>query len=292
MEKICNQCPRHCKVNREKEVGFCGANNIIKISKVMFHHWEEPVISGGEKDKGSGAIFFSHCNLKCVYCQNYEISHFDVGKNYSEKELANLFKELENNGALNINLVTPTHYVENILNALKIYKPKIPVVYNTGGYDSPEELLKLCGYVDIFLTDFKYYDDKLAIKYSGCPNYFKNMQKCLKAMRKVCPKDEFCDGLMKKGIIVRHLLLPNNTDDSINVLKEIKNILGEKTYISLMSQYTPHGKAQDYAEINRKLKPLEYKRVKNYMLKLGFTNGFVQEMSSATDLFIPDFKEN
>ena len=289
MKNFCEQCPRHCKVNRKEKIGFCGAKNLCQISKVMLHHWEEPIISGGENDKGSGAIFFSHCNLKCVYCQNYEISHFDVGKTIADEELASIFKELENNGALNINLVTPTHYVENILNALKIYKPKIPIVYNTGGYDSSEMLKKLKGYVDIFLTDFKYYNNDLALKYSSAPNYLDNIQKCLSVMKDICPEDVIENGLMKKGIIIRHLILPNHTDDSIKVLDEIKRILGEKTYISLMSQYTPHGKACDFEEINRKLKPLEYKRVKNYMISLGFVNGFVQELNSATEEFIPDF---
>ena len=294
MESFCKSCPRHCKVNRKESVGFCGAKNFCQISKVMFHHWEEPVISGGEKDVGSGAIFFSHCNLKCVYCQNYEISHFDVGKTCIDAELAMIFRDLEQNGALNINLVTPTHYAQNIINALKIYRPKIPIVYNTGGYDSPEMLKKLKNYVDVYLTDFKYYDNALAEKYSSAPKYLENIKKCLKIMRENCPEDIVENGLMKKGIIVRHLILPNHTDDSIKVLDEIKNILGEKTYISLMSQYTPHGKACDFEEINRKLKPLEYKRVKNHLIKLGFINGFVQELESATEEFIPDFetKEN
>ena len=291
MENFCNQCPRRCKVDRKKSFGFCGAGDECKISKVMFHHWEEPIISGSETQNGSGAIFFSQCNLKCVYCQNYEISHFEGGKTYSDQELSNLFKQLESDGALNINLVTPTHYSQNIINALKIYKPKIPIVWNSGGYDSPEVLKKLKGLVDIYLTDFKYYDNKLAEKYSKCKNYLENIQKNLKIMRQNIKKDKLKNGLMKKGIIVRHLILPNHTDDSINVLKEIKNILGTKTYISLMSQYTPHGLAKNYPEINRKLKMLEYKRVKNFMISLGFENGFVQNLDSATEEFIPDFKE-
>lgn len=292
MESFCKQCPRHCKVNRKESTGFCGAKNLCQISKVMLHHWEEPIISGGEKDRGSGTIFFSHCNLKCVYCQNYEISHFDVGQVCTDEKLANIFKELEKRGALNINLVTPTHYIENILNALKIYKPKIPIIYNTGGYDSPEMLKKLKGYVDVFLTDFKYYSDELALKYSSAPNYLGNIQKCLSVMKSICTEDVIENGLMKKGIIVRHLILPNHTDDSLKVLDEIKNILGAKTYVSLMSQYTPHGQAFEFKEINRKLKPLEYKRVKNYLFSLGFTNGFVQELNSATEEFIPDFQNS
>ena len=288
---MCKQCPRHCKVDRTNSVGFCGAKDVCEISKVMFHHWEEPVISGDETQKGSGAIFFSHCNLKCVYCQNYEISHFKNGKEYSFKELANLFKKLEDEGALNINLVTPSHYSKNIISALKIYKPKIPVVWNSGGYDDENVIKELKDYVDIYLTDLKYFDNALSQRYSYCKDYFEKASKSLIQMRKNCPEDVIENGLMKKGIIVRYLILPNNTGDSLKVLDWIKNNLGTKTFISLMSQYTPFGEAKNFDEINRKLKPLEYKRVFNYFLKLGFINGFTQELSSACEKYIPDFEK-
>ncbi len=291
MENYCTSCPRHCKTNRVSNVGFCEAKNECIVAKVMLHHWEEPVISGDENSAGSGAIFFSHCNLKCVYCQNFEISHFETGEKYSPVTLAELFKKLEKQGALNINLVTPTHYAFEILEALQIYKPKIPIVWNTGGFESCEIVEKLKNYVDIFLTDFKYYSNELSSKYSSCPNYFENCSKSLLKMREIVPEDIIQNGLMKKGIIVRHMILPGCTSDSIQILNWIKENLGTKTCISLMSQYTPCGNAKNFPEINRKLKPIEYKIVKNHLLKLGLENGFLQNLSSANTCFIPNFDE-
>ena len=290
MKTFCNFCPRHCQTDRTTSVGFCGATNDIKINKIMLHYWEEPIISGTDTTpkKGSGAIFFSHCNLQCVYCQNYDISHSDYGKSYTPKQLAQVFYKLEKQGATNINLVTPTHYSLLILQALKIYKPAIPVVWNTGGFESPETILQLKGFVDIFLTDFKYYDDALALKYSGAKNYCSTAIASLRAMRQICPQDEICDGLMKRGIIVRHLVLPNHTEDSKNVLNTIVSVLGKSTIVSLMSQYLPVGHAKDFPELNRKLKPIEYKVVKNYMYKLGL-DGFVQQLESANQQYIPNF---
>lgn len=289
----CLSCPRECKINRENQLGFCGANNQIQINKIMLHYWEEPIVSGTEQTpkQGSGVIFFSHCNLKCVYCQNYEISHNNFGNFHTPQELAQVFKKLEEQGAANINLVTPTHYALQILEALKIYKPNIPVVWNTGGYESAEIIKKLDGFVDVFLTDFKYYDNALAIKYSSAPNYLENCVSALKEMKKICPNDLIENGLIQKGIIVRHLVLPNHTEDSKKVLQTIKQTLGQNTIVSLMSQYIPVGQAKNFPEINRKLKPIEYKVVKNYMYKLGL-DGFVQEMESATTSYIPNFNTN
>lgn len=293
MLERCLNCPRECFVNREEQAGFCGANNKIQINKIMLHFWEEPIISGTDETskKGSGAIFFSHCNLKCVYCQNYEISHGNFGDYYSTEQLAEVFKQLEASGAANINLVTPTHYSLQILEALKSYKPKIPVVWNTGGFESPEIIKKLEGYVDIFLTDFKYHSDELAKKYSSAPNYFECCTKSLAEMKKICPQNIIVDGLMQKGIIVRHLVLPNCIEDSKKVLEDIKSILGSDAIVSLMSQYIPVGEAKNFAELNRKLKPIEYKIVKSYMYKLGL-DGFVQELESANKNYIPDFNTN
>lgn len=290
MNTFCEYCPRHCVTDRDTTLGYCRANNQILINKIMLHYWEEPIISGTEHTprKGSGAIFFSHCNLKCVYCQNYEISHGDCGRYYSPQQLAQVFRDLEGQCATNINLVTPTHYSLLILEALKIYRPKIPVVWNTGGYESPDVIRKLKGYVDIFLTDFKYYDDNLALKYSGATNYLQFAIDSLRAMREICPHDEIVNGLMQSGIIVRHLVLPNHTDDSKRVLDTIVSTLGQSTIVSLMSQYIPMGRAKDYPEINRKLKPIEYKVVKRYMYSLGL-DGFVQELDSACTQYIPDF---
>lgn len=290
MENICKYCPRACKINRKNSVGFCGANDKIMINKIMLHFWEEPIISGDETTpkRGSGAIFFSHCNLKCVYCQNYEISHGNFGEYYTTEQLAKVFRDLEEQGAANINLVTPTHYSLLILKALKIYKPKIPVVWNTGGYELPSVVKQLDGYVDIFLTDFKYHSNELALRLSGAKDYFEYCTNSLKAMKEICPKNIVEDGLMKKGIIIRHLVLPNHIDDSKKVLQEIKNIFGTDVIVSLMSQYVPVGKAKDFKDINRKLKPIEYKAVKKFMYDLGL-DGFVQEMDSATTNYIPDF---
>ena len=290
MENICNSCPRKCATNRLKTTGFCGATNKIQINKAMLHFWEEPIISGDEttKKRGSGAIFFSHCNLGCVYCQNYDISHGDFGEFVTPEQLVQIFKDFENQNATNINLVTPTHYAFQILDALKIYKPKIPVVWNTGGYENPEVVKQLEGFVDIFLTDFKYHDDELAKKYSFAPNYLQNCIQSLKVMKQICPQNIVVDGLMQKGIVVRHLVLPSHTNDTKQVLCDIKSVLGTDAIVSLLSQYVPVGKASNFPEINRKLKPIEYKVAKAWMYKLGL-DGFVQEMDSATTDFIPDF---
>ena len=290
MPNYCDFCPRKCSVDRSTQKGFCGANDKILVNKIMLHYWEEPIISGTDTTpkRGSGAIFFGHCNLGCVYCQNYEISHGDYGTYYTPEQLATVFCDLERQGATNINLVTPTHYARYILEALKIYKPSIPVVWNTGGYESAQIIHSLGGYVDIFLTDYKYYDDKLAIKYSHAPNYRQNAIDALRAMREIVPQDIIKDGLMQKGIIVRHLVLPSHTGDSQKVLDSIKDTLGQNTIVSLMSQYVPVGRAKDYPEINRRLRPIEYKIVKKHMYELGL-EGFVQEMGSATTEYIPDF---
>lgn len=290
MKEICTNCPRHCLCDRENKNGFCKAGNTCEIAKIMLHHWEEPIISGTENMAGSGAIFFNHCNLKCVYCQNYEISHQESGKEYSPTQLAQVFKDLESQNALNINLVTPTHYSAQIIQALKIYKPKIPVVWNCGGFEDAKIINQLKGLVDVFLTDFKYYSNSLANKYSSCPNYFEKCSTAILKMREIVPQDVLENGLMKKGLIIRHMVLPNNYKDSLEVLNWIKDSLGTKTYISLLSQYTPHGRACDFPEINRPLKKLEYKLVTNHLLNLGFENGFLQELSSASESFIPDFK--
>ena len=286
MENLCNICPRKCNVNREKSVGFCKAGVKPKINKVMLHYFEEPPIS----DKnGSGAIFFSSCTLKCIYCQNYEISTECEGKEVSIDTLVSLFKQLENAGANNINLVTPTHYTEQIINALDIYRPKIPIVWNTSGYETVETIKKLKNYVDIYLTDFKYYSSDLSARLSLAPNYFEECSKATLEMRKNQPEDIFENGLMKKGMIIRHLCLPNQTKDSEKIIDWIYENLGNKTYLSLMSQYVPMAKAKSDPELNRKIKPLEYKILVNKLEKLGFENVFLQDFSSASTEYTPDF---
>lgn len=281
----CNLCPRKCNIDRNVTKGFCNTYNGVTLALCNLHFSEEPIISG---TNGSGTIFFSGCNLKCVYCQNFDVSRNKIGKEVSVERLAEIFKELENQGAHNINLVTPTHYANQIIEALKIYKPNIPIVYNTNGYESVETLQKLKDYVDIYLTDFKYFSSEISAKYSKAPNYKDVATSALKQMLINQPENIIENGLMKKGVIVRHLVLPNNTDDSIAVLEHLYNTFGNQLTISLMSQYTPFGLSKDFEEINRTIKPIEYKRVLFKLQKLGF-GGFMQELTSSSITYIPNF---
>lgn len=285
----CKICPRACEINREKEAGFCGQTEKVRISKVMFHHYEEPLISGEEKSKGSGAVFFTGCNLKCAFCQNYPISHKNKGKNISIKKLASIFKKLEKKGALNINLVTPSHFTLQIIETLKIYKPQIPIVWNSNGYETKETIELLKDYVDVYLVDLKYMDNDLSTKYSKATNYVENATLAIKQMKENQPNDIIENGLMKKGIIIRHLILPTHTADSIKCLDFIHDEIGENTIVSLMSQYEPRYEANKYPEINRKITPLEYKRVVNHAIKLNMTNCFTQDLSSADSKYTPKF---
>lgn len=285
----CNICPRACKTNRAKSIGFCGQTEKVRISKVMFHHYEEPIISGNENDKGSGAIFFTGCNLKCVFCQNYPISHKNKGKNISTKRLAKIFKELEKKGALNINLVTPSHFTNQIIEALKIYKPQIPIVWNSNGYETKETIEKLKDFVDIYLVDLKYMSNELSMKYSKAQNYVENAKSAIIQMKNNQPKDIIENGLMKKGMIIRHLILPTHTIDSINCLNFINEQIGNDTIVSIMSQYEPRYDAVNHVEINRKITPLEYKRVVNHALKLNMENCFTQDLTSADSKYTPKF---
>ena len=282
----CKMCPRKCGINRDNAVGFCGVTNTVKIARAGLHYWEEPIISGKE---GSGTIFFSGCNLKCVYCQNYDISSQAFGKEISVERLAEIFKELEDKGANNINLVTPSHYVDQIISALKIYRPNIPIVYNTSGYDSVETLRKLEGVVDIYLTDLKYCSSELSKKYSKAENYFDVATQAIKEMVRQQPHNEYKDNMLTKGVVIRHMVLPNNIQDSFNVLNWINEELGGETLVSIMGQYTPYHNSEQYPEINRKLKPIEYKMVINHFLKIGLKNGFSQDLDSASEEYIPPF---
>lgn len=285
----CEICPRRCLVDRERQKGYCLQADKVRIAKVMFHHFEEPTISGGEKEKGSGAIFFSGCNLRCVFCQNYPISHQNKGKNISVKKLAKIFKKLEKQGALNINLVTPSHFTNQIIEALNIYRPQIPIVWNSNGYECEETIKTLKDYVDIYLVDLKYFNNDLSTKYSKANNYVENATKAIKQMKNNQPKDIIENGLMKKGLIIRHLILPTHTSDSINCLNFIHDEIAENTIVSLMSQYEPRYNAKEYPEINRKITPLEYKRVINHALKLNMTNCFTQDLTSADSKYTPKF---
>ena len=282
---ICDSCPRHCKIDRSKNTGFCGTNNNIKLAKVDVFMLEEPVISG---TNGSGAIFFSGCNLKCCFCQNYKISHECFGREISTERLIEIFKELEAKNVHNINLVSPSHYSLQILEALKIYKPKLPVVWNSNGYESLETLDKIAPYVDIFLVDLKFFDDELSQKYCKAKNYFDVASKAIKSMIAYQPKliyDE--SGMLKKGVVVRHLVMPNHVDDSLKLLDWIANNAKNNCLVSIMGQYTPYYKSSKYPEINRKLKPIEYKKVLNEAKKLKIENGFFQSLDSSDEMFIP-----
>lgn len=283
MDKTCNLCPRQCGVNRDKMIGACGMSNTARIALAMLHRWEEPIISG---TNGSGTIFFSGCNLKCNYCQNYDVSHRGKGYDISEYELAECFKSLESEGAHNINLVTPNHYVENIIHALDIYRPNIPICYNTSGYDSIDTVKRLIPYVDIFLTDFKYGISALARELSGAEDYVDVASEAVKLMR-VAKPDVIEGGLMKQGIIIRHLVLPDELGNSVKVIDWFAENLPLETIISLMNQYTPNvGKSR----LNRRVKPLEYKILCERLLKAGFENAYIQDSGSSSVEFIPQFK--
>ena len=283
---VCDLCPRRCNVDRSIKVGVCGVGELPRVAKAYLHKWEEPIISG---KNGSGTIFFSGCNLKCVYCQNYKISHNTYGKYITYEQLADIFKNLENAGASNINLVSPSHYVNAIKKALDIYRPNIPIVYNSSGYDSLEGLEILKDYIDIYLVDFKYFDKSLAEKLSKAPNYPEIAQTAILKMREYVPNEIFDEeGMLKKGVVIRHLVLPNHTDDSIKILEWIKENVNNP-FVSLMSQYTPMHHAKMFEDINRPLKPIEYKIVEQAMVNLGLTTGFAQELSSASDCYTPVF---
>lgn len=278
---LCNACPRGCNVDRNTQVGFCGCGSKIKIAKYCLFDYEEPCISG---KGGSGAIFFSGCSLKCVFCQNYDISSKGQGKEITSQELADIFLELEKKGADNINLVNPTHYAKNIVEALKIYRPNIPIVYNTHGFEKIETLQMLMPYVDVFLPDFKYFDNNLATKYSHCSNYVETTKQAIKFMYDSKPM-VMQDGMIKQGVIIRHLILPLASSDSIKILEWIKQNT-PNALVSLMAQYTPYAEACKYKEINRRITKREYQKVVDKYLELGL-DGYVQEMESATTMYIP-----
>ncbi len=282
----CNICPRKCNVDRKVNIGFCKASNDIKVAKYMLHFWEEPIISG---DNGSGAIFFSHCNLKCVYCQNYKISSEGQGKIITQEQFIDIIKELEQLGANNINLVSPTHYTYQIIEALKKYKPKIPIVWNSSGYEDDLTIKNLKNLVDIYLVDMKYMDNNLAFNLSKAEDYPEVCKKAILQMRENQPKDIIKNGIMQKGVIIRHLVLPNEIENSFKVLDWIYENFGENIFISIMGQYTPCYQAINMQKYNRVLKPIEYKRVINHVKLLGFNNGFFQELDSANSCYIPNF---
>lgn len=285
---ICNLCPRKCNACRTEHQGngFCGAGTLPVVARVAPHFGEEPCISG---TKGSGTVFFSGCTLKCVFCQNYEISDGHKGRAVTPKELADCYKRLESSGVHNINLVTADHYITAVAESLDIYKPSVPVVYNCSGYTSPKTLSILDGLVDIYLPDLKYSDDALAIKYSSAPNYVNTASAAIKEMIFQVGTPQFdSDGMMKKGVIVRHLILPSHTKNSLGVLDIIKRSYDKQVLVSLMCQYVPVNKAHDFPKINRTITRREYDKVKSALYSLGL-DGFTQDLTSASTDFIPDW---
>jgi len=286
----CNLCPRHCNINRHETVGFCKATDTLKIARADLHFFEEPCISG---DKGSGTIFFTYCNLKCVFCQNYEISSDNIGKEISIERFSEICLNLQNKGALNINLVTPTHYIPLIKEGLKLAKLKgltIPIVYNTSSYETTDSLKLLDGLIDIYLPDFKYYNNDIAIKYSSAPNYVNVCKDAIAEMYRQVGKPVFDDnGIMKKGVIVRHLLLPNMEDDSKKIIEYLYNTYKDNIYMSIMNQYTPMKKLK-YEELNHTINDDIYDDVINFAYDLGVRNAFIQEGETQKKSFIPDFK--
>ncbi|MCI6254687.1 radical SAM protein [Eubacterium coprostanoligenes] len=283
---ICNACPRGCNVDREVSLGYCKSPEKFKLARASLHYWEEPCISG---KNGSGAIFFSGCNLGCVFCQNYEISHGCKGVEVSDDDLVRIMKRLVDEGANNINFVNPTHYSLQLLRVLEKYKPPVPIVYNTSGYDSVETLKMLDGAVDIYLPDFKYIRPEKALKYSKAEDYPQVAEEALAEMKRQVGDDVFDEnGIMQRGMIIRHLVLPSNTNSSISALDYLAENFGD-TYISVMAQYVPCGDLTEYKEINRPLTQREYDKVVNHIFDLGLQKIFVQELEAASDKFIPDF---
>ncbi|OFI06592.1 radical SAM superfamily protein [Clostridium acetireducens DSM 10703] len=286
----CTLCPRNCKVNRLKDsLGFCNVGKNIRLAKAYLHKWEEPCISG---ENGSGTIFFSNCNLNCVFCQNHEISQKNYGKEISINRLSDIFIEQQNKGAHNINLVSPTPYVPQIIEAIKLSKCKglsIPIIYNTNSYENIETIKLLKGYIDVYLPDIKYFDDKYAIKYSNAKNYFKHASSAVKEMFSQVGNPVFKNGLIKKGIIIRHLMLPGLLFDSKKIIDYIYKTFGNSVYISIMNQYTPTYNSKYYKEINKKLNINHYNSLINYAISIGVTNGFIQENGTCSENFIPNF---
>lgn len=289
----CNICPRRCGADRENgSLGFCGASNKIRIARAALHFWEEPCLSG---KNGAGTVFFSHCNMKCVYCQNYRISTRGAGHEVSIGELAEIFLDLQSRGANNIDLVTPTHYALDIAEAVKKAKDSglhIPVLYNCGGYESVETLKRLEGLIDIYMPDMKYYRDKYAVKYSSAPRYFETACAALEEMYRQTGAfvlDE--NGIMQSGVIVRHMMLPGLMLDTKKIMDYLFDTYGNNIYISLMSQYTPLKNVERFPELNRKIDMKKYNSIVDYCMNRGMENVFIQEGSAAKESFIPCFEE-
>lgn len=289
--KNCRLCPRMCGVDRtEYNKGMCGETAEIRLARAALHFWEEPCISG---EKGSGAVFFSGCNLGCIYCQNREISKGNVGKIVSTERLAEIFIELKKKGAQNINLVTPTHFVPQIISAVQNAKMKglnLPIVYNTSGFETRDTIHLLRNTVDVYLTDYKYFSPELAEKYSHAYTYPEAVKASLDEMVKQQPQLIFGeDNMLRNGVIVRHLMLPGHLQDSKDVISYLYDTYGEKIILSIMKQYTPYKIPENFSELNKKVTDEEYEELLMFALDLGVENAFIQEGEVAEESFIPDF---
>lgn len=289
----CTLCPRECHVNRLiGETGYCQCTSDLLAARAALHMWEEPCISGAN---GSGAVFFCGCNMGCVFCQNYDIAHARNGRKLTPEHLSDIFLMLQDKGAHNINLVTPSHYIPQIITALtqaKMYGLTIPVVYNTSAYEKVEVLRSLEGLVDVYLPDLKYFSSTLSSKYSAAPDYFEVASAAIAEMVRQIPAAAFEtdeDSLIKKGVIVRHLMLPGCEEDSRAILQYLHKTYGEQIYISIMNQYTPLSTVAQFPELNRTIPPTAYDRMIDYAISIGIENGFIQEGETASESFIPSF---
>lgn len=289
----CTLCPRECHVNRNAgEIGYCGQNARLTAARAALHFWEEPCLSG---TNGSGAVFFGGCNLRCVYCQNHEIAQSRAGREITPSRLSGIFLELQEKGAHNINLVTPTHFVPQIITALQTAKQQglhLPVVYNTSAYEKTETLRMLEGLVDIYLPDFKYRDPLLSEAYSHAADYFDAAASAIAEMVRQVGAPVFANGedsLMRRGVIVRHLLLPGCGKDSRQILRYLHDTFKNDIYVSIMNQYTPLSQVSDIPLLNRRVRDEEYSRIVDYAIRIGIVNGFIQEGETASESFIPAF---
>ncbi len=292
--KKCEICPHKCKIDRTKnQVGRCKSKDTVKVALFSIHKFEEPCISG---KNGSGTVFFSNCNLSCDFCQNYEISQQGNGKEISIERLSEIFIEQQEKGANNINLVSPTSYAVQIIEAIKIAKSKglkIPIIYNTNGYENIETIKMLNGYIDIYLPDLKYAENELAKKYSKIENYFEIATEAIKEMNKQVGRNEYDEnGIIKKGIIIRHLILPNHTENTKKVLKWVSENMPRDITISIMAQYFSTYKAKNIKDINRKITKYEYKKIENYLYSLDLQNGYIQEIGKNEEEYVPKWEIN
>ena len=281
---ICSICPRHCNVDRDNIVGYCQSKNTFRVARAALHFWEEPFISG---KNGSGTVFFSGCNLRCAFCQNCEISRDNKGVDITDERLVEIFEQLIKQGAENINLVNPTHYADRLAAVLSKWHRPVPIVYNSSGYEEVETLKKLSGLIDVYLPDLKYIRADKSLRYSKAEDYFDKASAAILEMRRQV-EDSFEGDMMKSGLIVRHLILPQNTNSSIAIIDWFKNNLPD-TYLSLMAQYVPCGRLDDLPEINRTITKREYDKVVDYALLNAMDKLFIQELSSADAKFIPPF---